>query len=79
MWNVCAAWINDPNLEGHVPMVNLYAVMFKDHILSNGEWTLIGLQHETFIWNDNQGKDLKWCIWNFAIKDLSYTPWLKKI
>ena len=30
MWNVCA-WTNDPDVKVQVPIVTLYAIMFKGH------------------------------------------------
>ncbi len=40
MWNVCIAWTNDPDIEGHVPIATLYAVIiFESHISSYSEWT----------------------------------------
>ena len=41
MWNASAAWTNDPDVKGHVPIVTMYAVvMFKGHVSSYHEWTV---------------------------------------
>ena len=41
MWNVCAAWTNDPDVKGHVLIEILYAdIPFKGHVTSYSEWTL---------------------------------------
>ncbi len=39
--NVCAAWTKyEADVKGHVPIVTLYADMFKGQISSYSEWTL---------------------------------------
>ncbi len=43
MWNVCAAWTNNPCVKGHVPIiVTLYAaIMFNSHLSSYSGWTVV--------------------------------------